>query len=126
MFDNRTVTTMVPAKDLERAKAWYADKLGLKPADGGNEGGAVYKLGNGTGFFLYSSQFAGTAKHTVISLDTNDIAADMKALRGKGVTFEEYDLPDLKTVDGVASWGAVKNAWFKDADGNIIGLVQGM
>lgn len=99
---------------------------GLKPVNGDGEGGVTYELGDGTGFFLYSSQYAGTAKHTVISLDSPDIKKDMKDLRGKGVTFEEYDLPDLKTVDGVAEWGPVKNAWFKDADGNIIGLVQGM
>jgi predicted enzyme related to lactoylglutathione lyase len=126
MFADRTVTTMVPAKDLERAKTFYADKLGLTPADSSGEGGVVYELGDGTGFFLYASEFAGTAKHTLISLDTPDLAADIAALRGKGVTFEEYDLPDLKTVNGVAEWGPVKNAWFKDSEGNIIGLVQGM
>ncbi len=76
--------------------------------------------------FLYESQFAGTAGHTLLSFDTKDLAADMKELRGKGVKFEDYDLPDLKTVDGVAEFGPVKNAWFKDSEGNILGLVQGM
>lgn len=124
MFSDRTFTPMIPASDLERAKKWYADVFGVSPGDG-NEGGVPVRLGN-TEYFLYSSQFAGTAGHTLFSFDTNDIAADMKALREKGVVFEEYDLPDLKTADGVASWGPVKNAWFKDSEGNIIGLVQGM
>jgi catechol 2,3-dioxygenase-like lactoylglutathione lyase family enzyme len=126
MFANRTVTAMVPARDLEAAKRWYRDKLGLEPVEPMNEGGAAYGLAEGTRFFLYASQFAGTAQHTVISFDSRDLLADMKALRAKGVTFEEYDLPGLKTVDGVAAFGPVKNAWFKDADGNIIGLVEGM
>ena len=126
MFADKTVTAMVPAKDLEAAKRWYRDKLGLEPVGPSTEGGAAYGFAEGTRFFLYASQFAGTAKHTVISFDSDDLASDMKALRAKGVVFEDYDLPGLKTVDGVVAFGPVKNAWFKDADGNIIGLVEGM
>ncbi|HQZ12712.1 MAG TPA: VOC family protein [Devosia sp.] len=126
MFADRTVTAMVPARDLNAAIRWYEDKLGLKPSGPVNEGGAAYSLAGGTRFFLYTSQFAGTAQHTVIAFDTADLAADMLALRGRGVVFEDYDLPGLKTVGGVATFGTVKNAWFKDADGNIIGLAEGM
>ena len=117
-------TAMLPAKDAARAKAWYADKLGLKPAQEYGDMGAVYDLG-GTRVFLYPTQFAGTAQHTVLSFDTDDLAADMKNLRSRGVTFLDYDLPGLKTQDGVADFGQIKNAWCKDSEGNILGFVQG-
>ena len=122
---DRAVTVMLPARDTSRAIQWYEDKLGLK-ADTIGDYGANYTLPSGTPMFLYESQFAGSAGNTLISVDSKDIKADMKELRGKGVKFEDYDLPDLKTVDGVAEFGTVKNAWFKDSEGNIIGLVEGM
>jgi catechol 2,3-dioxygenase-like lactoylglutathione lyase family enzyme len=122
---DRAVTVMLPARDTSRAIQWYEDKLGLK-ADTVSDYGANYTLPGGTPMFLYESQFAGSAGNTLISVDSKDIKADMKELRGKGVKFEDYDLPDLKTVDGVAEFGTVKNAWFKDSEGNIIGLVEGM
>jgi catechol 2,3-dioxygenase-like lactoylglutathione lyase family enzyme len=125
MFADRAVTVMLAAKDTERARRWYDEKLGLKP-NKVEDYGAIYTLPGGTPMFLYESQFAGTAGHTLLSFDTKDLAADMKELRGKGVKFEDYDLPDLKTVNGVAEFGDVKNAWFKDSEGNILGLVQGM
>jgi catechol 2,3-dioxygenase-like lactoylglutathione lyase family enzyme len=118
---------MIPAKDFARAKAWYADKLGLRPVrEMEPDMGAAYVLGGGTQAFLYPTQFAGTAQHTLLSFDTPDLAADMKTLRAKGVVFLDYDLPGLKTEDGVASFGPVKNAWCKDSEGNILGFVQGM
>jgi catechol 2,3-dioxygenase-like lactoylglutathione lyase family enzyme len=122
---NRAVTVMLPAKDTDRAIRWYEDKLGFK-ADTTTDYGANYTLPGGTPMFLYETQFAGTAGHTLLSLDSKDLAGDMKELRGKGVKFEDYDLPDLKTQDGIADFGTVKNAWFKDSEGNIIGLVEGM
>ena len=118
------VTAMLPAKDAARAKAWYADKLGLKPVKEFGDMGAVYDLG-GTRVFLYPTQFAGTAQHTVLSFDTDDLVADMKSLRARGVIFLDYDLPGLKTQDGVADFGQIKNAWCKDSEGNILGFVQG-
>lgn len=124
MFATRAVTAMLPAKDLERAKAWYAEKLGLRPAEI-NEYGARYKLA-GANVFLYPTEFAGTAKHTLYSFACTDLLADMAAMRTKGVVFEEYDLPGLKTEDGVVTFGTVKNAWAKDSEGNILGFVEGM
>lgn len=127
MIADHRVTAMIPAKDFARAKAWYADKLGFTPAEEmPDNGGAAYVLGGGTRAFLYPTQFAGTAQHTLLSFDTNDLAADMRALREKGVTFLDYDLPGLKTENGIASFGPVKNAWCRDSEGNILGFVQGM
>lgn len=124
MFASRRATTMLPAKDVARAVAWYADKLGLNPAKQ-DEYGATYQL-EGVSAFLYKSDYAGTAQHTLISFDTPDLASDMQAMRGKGVVFLDYDLPGMKTENGVASFGPVKNAWAKDSEGNILGFVQGM
>lgn len=124
MFANRHATAMLPAKDLDRAVRWYDEKLGIKPIRR-EDFGAVYKLG-GMDVFLYVTEFAGTAKHTLLSFDSKDLVADMAALRAKGVSFEEYDLPGLKTVNGLAEFGPVKNAWAKDSEGNILGFVQGM
>ncbi|MDB5540845.1 MAG: hypothetical protein JWQ89_2572 [Devosia sp.] len=124
MFADRKATTMLPAKDIERAVAWYADKLGLKPVSQ-EDYGANYQLNGGT-VFLYKSDFAGTAQHTLITFDSPDLDADMRAMRGKGIVFLDYDLPDLKTENGVATFGQVKNAWTKDSEGNILGFVQGM
>ncbi len=126
MFANKRATAMIPAHDLARAKAWYREKLGLSPAEGHGEMGGVYVLGGGTRAFLYPTQFAGTAQHTLMSFDTDDLVGDMKALRERGVVFLDYDLPGLKTVDGLADFGEVKNAWCKDSEGNILGFVQGM
>lgn len=124
MFANRKATAMLPAKDVDRAVAWYADKLGLKPAQQ-DENGANFAL-DGVTAFLYKSDYAGTAEHTLLSFDTPDLAADMQAMRGKGVAFIDYDLPGIKTENGVATFGPVKNAWAKDSEGNILGFVQGM
>ena len=127
MLADRHATAMIPAKDFARAKAWYDDKLGLKPAEEmPQDGGATYLLGGGLRAFLYPTQFAGTAQHTLLSFDTPDLAGDMQALRSKGVAFLDYDLPGLKTENGIASFGPVKNAWCKDSEGNILGFVEGM
>ncbi len=124
MFANRKATAMLPAKDLQRAVAWYSEKLGLKPAQQ-DENGASFAL-TGVSAFLYKSDYAGTAQHTLLSFDTPDLLADMQTLRGKGVAFIDYDLPGFKTENGVATFGPVKNAWAKDSEGNILGFVQGM
>lgn len=125
MIADHRVTVMLPARDTTRARRWYEEKLGLQP-DSVTAYGATYTLTGGTPMFLYETRFAGTARHTLLSIDTDDLAGDMRELRAKGVTFEDYDLPGLKTVDGVAEFGPVRNAWFRDSEGNIIGLVQGM
>jgi hypothetical protein len=124
MFADRRATAMIPAKDVERAVAWYADKLGLKPTNQ-DENGAGYEL-NGVSAFLYKSDYAGTAQHTLLSFNATNLLDDMEAMRSKGVVFIEYDLPGIKTENGVATFGPVKNSWAKDSEGNILGFVEGM
>jgi hypothetical protein len=86
-------------------------------------GGDNYVIG-GTGVLVYESQFAGTNKATAFSIMTDDLDRDMTALRVKGVTFHDYDLPDLKTENGVMDIDGERGAWFDDSEGNIIALAQ--
>ena len=124
MIEFKAVAATLPATDWERAKAWYAEKLGLKPATE-DEGGAYYELGN-TGFLLYPSQFAGTNQATAAGFGVDDVPGAVARLRENGVVFEEYDLPGLKTEDGLATMEVagrtMYGAWFKDSEGNIIAL----
>src|SRR3569832_843515 len=113
MLADRRATAMLPAKDLNRARAWYADKLGLRPSEENGEMGAVYTLGGGLRAFMYPTQFAGTAQHTLFSFDSTDLVADMAALRAKGGVCLDYDLSGLKTDYGLASFVPVKIAWCK-------------
>ena len=92
----------VPAHDFERAKRWYADKLGLTPFTEMGPGGAVYAPG-GVAFMIYETEFAGTGKHTIATIVVDDIDKAMAEMRAKGVVFEEYSMGDKgpNTVDGV-------------------------
>lgn len=114
----------LPASDFERAKSWWADNVGLKPEEE-TEAGAYYKVGE-TRFLLYASQFAGTNKGTAMSLEVDDVPAAVNELRGNGVEFQEYDMPEIKTEDGVATLEeagrTIQIAWFVDSEGNIIAV----
>jgi hypothetical protein len=125
MFANRKATAMIPAKDVKRATKWYDEKLGIKPASQMGEMGVTYDL-VGVKAFLYESAYAGTAEHTILTFDCPDLLADMTELRKKGVSFIDYDLPGIRTDNGVADFGDLKNAWAKDSEGNILAFVQGM
>ncbi len=112
----------IPARDLRKARQWYQDKLGLTP-DEEDAGGLNYNCEN-SGFTVYETQYAGTAKNTLMSFLTDNLDREMTELRGRGVRFEEYDQPGLKTVNGVATMGELRGAWFKDGDGNILSIVE--
>jgi catechol 2,3-dioxygenase-like lactoylglutathione lyase family enzyme len=121
MLSQRSVHPTIPASDLSRALRWYEDKLGLKPRVI-EPMGAIYDTGGGTGFLLYPTSSAGQAPNTLMTFSTKDVRADVAALRARGVVFEEYDFPGLKTVDAVAKLGDGEGAWFKDSEGNILAL----
>ncbi len=112
----------IPARDLRRAQQWYQEKLGLTPDEEAADG-LSYTCQN-SGFTVYQTQYAGTAKNTLMSFLTDNLDREMTELRGRGVRCEEYDQPGLKTIDGVATMGELRGAWFKDADGNILSLVE--
>ena len=124
MFEGKRCAAMLPASDIERAKSWYADHLGLKPTHE-DEGGVQYVTGDGTEFWVYPSQFAGTNQATAMGFMAKDLSGEMDDLKSRGVTFEDYDIPGVKTVEGVAEFGeGERGAWFKDSEGNIIALFE--
>jgi predicted enzyme related to lactoylglutathione lyase len=121
MSNQSRVAAMLPAQDLERAKAFYRDKLGLTPIQE-DPGGVMYQMAGGTGFGVFRSGGTPSGTHTQMALEVPDVEQAVKDFRARGVKFEEYDSPMLKTVDGIADIGGTKAAWFKDSEGNVIGL----
>jgi catechol 2,3-dioxygenase-like lactoylglutathione lyase family enzyme len=123
MFESMRAVPTIAVSDMERAKEFYGGTLGLKPRDE-RSNGVRYEAGGGTLVLVYPSQFAGTAKSTCMGFDVDDLEEAVEELRGRGVVFEEYDMPGLKTVNGIAEIEGVKGAWFKDPDGNILAIGQ--
>lgn len=124
MLTDLDIIAVLPAKDINRAKDFYRDKLGLEPAETPEEDSLMYRGGHGTGFLVYQTDNAGTAKNTQMGWTTDNLEREMEELRARGVVFEEYDQPGLKTENGVATneWG--KAAWFLDSEGNILNISQ--
>jgi catechol 2,3-dioxygenase-like lactoylglutathione lyase family enzyme len=121
MLERATAHASLAVSDLERAKRFYGETLGL-PVKDERADGVTYQAGD-TWFLVYPSQFAGTSQSTSMAFEVEgDVESAVKELRDRGITFEDYDLPGLKTVEGIAEVGGVKGAWFKDPDGNILAL----
>jgi len=120
MLHDSTVTANVPAADLERARRFYAETLGLTPASE-NPGGLVFTTAGGTSFFLYETAFAGQAGHTIAQWHVEDVASEVEQLQAKGLEFEHYDMPGVTWDGAVANLeGMGRAAWFKDSEGNIM------
>jgi predicted enzyme related to lactoylglutathione lyase len=124
VLGDKMVSATLPATDLKRAKDFYTKKLGLK-ASMEDPGGFMIEAGKGTGLYIYK-RGPTKADQTAASFAVSNIEAEVKELTGKGIKFEEYDMPDmgLKTVNGIATMGKTKGAWFKDSEGNILALTQ--
>jgi len=131
MLSNGRVATRVPTQDLERARAFYSEKLGLEPVEE-RPGGLLYRCGD-TQFALFQSAGATSGEHTQMGWEVDDIDAVVEDLRGRGVIFEEFDLPGFTTVNGIAevegnypSKGGKgeRAAWFRDSEGNLLGIGQ--
>jgi catechol 2,3-dioxygenase-like lactoylglutathione lyase family enzyme len=125
MLDAFPIHATAAAVDLDRARRWYEDKLGLVPARE-DPGGVWYRFAGETWLYLYGTPSAGTARNTIAGWTVRDIEAVMAELRGRGVTFEDYDLGELRTVDGLADFGSAKVAWFQDSEGNTYELSEVM
>ena len=123
MFETLRATPTIAVSDLERAKKFYGETLGLTVKDERADG-VRYEAGGGSLVLVYPSQFAGTAQSTYMGFEVDDVEKAVGELRERGVVFEEYDMPGLKTVDGIAEIEGVKGAWFKDPDGNILSIGQ--
>ncbi|HEV2779995.1 MAG TPA: VOC family protein [Actinophytocola sp.] len=130
MLNDSEVATRLPAQDLERARRFYADKLGLEPVEQ-RPGGLRYRCGRGE-FVLFQSAGAPSGEHTQMAFTVADIEAVVSRLRDRGVVFEEVDTPGFRTVDGIAeiegNYPSVgvgeRAAWFRDSEGNLIGIGQ--
>ena len=119
MLSDASVTTMLPVMDMDRARAFYEGCLGLKPGGFRPDGKFVYAVGGST-LALFPKPEGTKADHTAISFRVPDIVAAVARLERTGVVFEDYDFPDLKTVNHVCVLGAEKAAWFQDTEGNFL------
>lgn len=130
MLQDSHVATRLPARDLDRARAFYRDKLGLEPVEE-RPGGLRYECGGGV-FALFASAGRSSGEFTQIAFTVNDIEAVVAELTRRGVVFEEVDVPGLRTVNGIAEVSGnypsigvgERAAWFRDSEGNLIGIGQ--
>jgi catechol 2,3-dioxygenase-like lactoylglutathione lyase family enzyme len=127
MIANAQPEPVIPVSDLDRAAGFYGGTLGLKEMARYEEPAANamirYSVGGGS-LLVYKSVGAGESRHTLAGFVVENIEAAVDDLRGRGVTFEEYDMGDIKTENGIAAIGEDKAAWFKDPDGNILAVGQ--
>jgi catechol-2,3-dioxygenase len=114
-----SIYTVLPVKDLGRARTFYREMLDLEPTME-KPGMLAYSGPSGYIFQLYETSTAGTAQNTQMGWSTQTLDEDVADLRARGVVFEEYDLPGLKTVNGIGVVGTERSAWFKDTEGNTI------
>ena len=123
MLSQAPLYAYVPVHDLERAAAFYRDKLGLGPGEAAN-GGITFRFADGTAFFMYPTPNAGTNRASCAFWKVDDVRAVVAWLKGRGVVFEEYDMPEMKTVDSIFVGGGAAAAWFKDTEGNILAVIS--
>ena len=124
MLSSARAAAVVAVSDLDRARDFYSERtLGLQ-VDLEIPGGILYACGGDTRLLVYPSAYAGTNEATAVSWDVADLRAEIAALQGKGVSFEEYDLPGAERDGVVHLMENLSGAWFKDPDGNILSLVE--
>jgi predicted enzyme related to lactoylglutathione lyase len=122
MLNDSRVEANIPAGDIDRAKAFYADKLGLTPSGELVPGYLRYETAGGTTFNIYQTEYAGRAGHTIAQIHVGDVEKEVADLKAKGVAFEVYDdMPGVEWRGEVAVMAELgKAAWFKDSEGNIL------
>lgn len=132
MLKNGRVATRIPVRDLERARAFYAEKLGLEGTEE-RPGGLLYRFPDGSAFALFESAGAASGTHTQMGWEVDDIEATVADLKARGLEFEEVEMPGMEAKDGIVevpgnypSKGGrgERAAWFRDLDGNLMGLGQ--
>jgi catechol 2,3-dioxygenase-like lactoylglutathione lyase family enzyme len=121
MLRDRRVHTTLPTQDVDGLRRFYEDTLGFEPS-AIRPGVAVYRAGENTLFVISRSGARSSGAHTQMAFTVPDVDAQVRELKARGVVFEEYEMP--KTVDSVARMPAGRGAWFKDPDGNLLGLFQ--
>jgi predicted enzyme related to lactoylglutathione lyase len=122
MLSNAPIRAYIPVSDVKRARRFYEDIVGLRPKEE-FAGGVIYACG-GAEVFMYPTPNAGTSRASQAFWQVADVEAEVKELKSRGVKFEEYDMPGIKMVNGIATGGGAKTAWFKDTEGNILAVSQ--
>jgi len=124
MLGKAGATPMIAVKDLDRARKFYEETLGLSTEEA--MGGEILEVKTGdTVINVYRSEYAGTNKATTLTFDVDDIESEVRELKEKGVFFEHYDVPGLEQRGDLYVAEGMKTAWFKDPDGNILSLFEG-
>src|SRR2546426_8933794 len=118
MLGTAPIRAYIPASNLQRARKFYEQTLGLEPGE--QYGGGVIDRCGGTEAFLYQTPNAGTSKASQAFWQVADVEAEVAELKASGVVFEEYDMPGIKMQNSIATGGGAKTAWFKDSEGNIM------
>ena len=122
MLKIKRVGAAIPAQDIKRARQFYEQKLGLKPSDEQPDGGVMYMVGE-TGFLVFPSMGKASGDHTQMAIDVDDFDEAVRELKRSGVKLEDYDFPNFKSQDGIVEMpDGSKGAWFKDTEGNLIGV----
>jgi predicted enzyme related to lactoylglutathione lyase len=123
MLKDASIVPYIPVTNVARARKFYEEKVGLKPREE-YAGGVIYDCGGGSWVFMYPSAGAGTSKASTAFWTVEDVVKEVADLKARGVVFEEYDMPSLKTVNSIATGGGAMTAWFKDSEGNILAVSQ--
>jgi predicted enzyme related to lactoylglutathione lyase len=121
MLSDHQVYAAIPTADLDAARGFYEEVLGFLPREA-NPAGIYYDAGGGTYFVLTRSSGKASGSHTQMAFRVSEIESEVRDLQRRGVTFEEYETP--KTVDGIATIPIGRTAWFRDPEGNLIGMIQ--
>jgi predicted enzyme related to lactoylglutathione lyase len=122
MLTATRTTTILPVFDVDRAVHFYADRLGLRPMGRTEDGTCLFELGQGDMLGLMPAEEGAQTQHTVLSFEVDDIEGEIRELEDRGVRFDDYDMPELKTVNHIARMGSERSAWFHDSEGNILCL----
>jgi len=122
MLTTAPIRAYIPASNLQRARRFYEQTVGLDPGERYG-GGVIYRCG-GAEVFLYQTGNAGTSKASQAFWQVDDIEAEVADLKARGVVFEEYDMPGIKMKNSIATGGGARTAWFKDSEGNIMAVSQ--
>jgi catechol 2,3-dioxygenase-like lactoylglutathione lyase family enzyme len=123
MLSSARCQTALPASDLDRARRFYEETLGFIPVDV-QPGGVRYEAAEGGRFLVFPSSGRASGSHTQLGFQVGDIAAEVAELRTRGVVFETYDIPAFDPQTMIATFPTARSAWFKDTEGNLIGLVE--
>jgi catechol 2,3-dioxygenase-like lactoylglutathione lyase family enzyme len=123
MLSDASVVTTLPVSDLERARRFYHEMLGLDPLRETPQG-LIYEGAGGGRFLLYQTRARPPGEHTQMSFVVADLEAEVGDLKSEGLTFEEYHRQDLTTVGSISYTRSAESAWFRDSEGNLIGITQ--